>query len=145
MPSHVDGVDNSPTNLTITLWPLILTLWTFDLDLQPWHWPFWPWPLTHDLDLRPLFPKPGWQPELLHFWHWWPWLLTLVKMMHPNVCAKFLDLQNAKRQTDKQTHRQTDATKNITSSDNTGGKYYPLVYNLLLHLFYLWISVQFFL
>ncbi len=60
------GVQKSPNNFDLNLMTLTYDLWpmTFDLgDLDP-------------CDLGPSFLKLDWKLEFLHFWPWWPWPLT---------------------------------------------------------------------
>ena len=61
------------TTLTLTLW-----LWptTFDLDLWPWPWLSWPWPWTIFSETRL---KTG---IFLHFLPWWPCPLTYDLDLH---------------------------------------------------------------
>ncbi len=108
------GCKTSQTTFTLTLDPCLL-----------WPWPSWTWPTIFDLDLDPLDIDLGpsslilcWKMEFLHFWPWWPWplnevwwSLTCVQNFR-SVCPMVFSLQSANRQT----HRQTDATENITSS-----------------------------
>ncbi len=99
---RTDGVQNSPTNFDIN--PVTLTF-----DLNPC-----------DLNPGPSFLKLGWKLEFLHFWPWWPWPSNLSEIWWSLMCAPIFrsvgpTVQFAEC---KQTHTQTDAIENITSSTN---------------------------
>ena len=120
---RVDGVQNSPNNFDLN--PVTLT---YDLDLWPW-WP-WPWPL------RPwpwtIFSETRLKTGFFIFltlvtltFDLWPWPSNLSKiwlssMRAPNFRSVGPTVQPCRAQTDTHTH--TDATENITSSANAGGK-----------------------
>ncbi len=114
-----------PTTLTLTLATLTYDydLDLCDLDIDPSDLdPFWPWHWT-------IFSATILKTKILHFLPSWPWPLTLTfelvrDIVVLNVCTKF-QVRSSNRsacwvQTD--THTQTDATENITSSANAGGK-----------------------